>query len=97
MPPGGTIKPIYFYELAKTLKATDTEAILYGAAPLVPTGGYLIVVPFKQLQELELVLLILPLLITVTELTLLLLRLMPSEPPPQALSMRKPTSPGQVL
>lgn len=42
---GGTIKPIYFYELAKPLLATDTEAILYGAAPLVATGGYLIVVP----------------------------------------------------
>lgn len=42
---GGTIKPIYFYELAETLTAADTEAILYGSAPLVPTGGYLIVVP----------------------------------------------------
>lgn len=42
---GGTLKPIYFYELAKTLKTTDTEAILYGAAPLVATGGNVIVVP----------------------------------------------------
>jgi hypothetical protein len=42
---GGTIKPIYFYELAETLLDTDTEAILYGAAPLVAAGGYLIVVP----------------------------------------------------
>jgi hypothetical protein len=42
---GGTIKPIYFYELVETLTANDTEAILYGAAPLVATGGNLIVVP----------------------------------------------------
>jgi hypothetical protein len=42
---GGTLKPIYFYELAKTLTADDTEAILYGAAPLVAAGGNLIVVP----------------------------------------------------
>jgi hypothetical protein len=42
---GGTLKPIYFYELTKTLTATDTEAILYGAAPLVATGGNVIVVP----------------------------------------------------
>ena len=42
---GGTVKPIYFYELAKTLLATDTEAVLYGAAPLTAGGGNLIVVP----------------------------------------------------
>lgn len=42
---GGTVKPIYFYELAKTLLATDTEAILYGAAPLTAAGGNVIVVP----------------------------------------------------
>lgn len=42
---GGTVKPIYFYELAETLLATDTEATLYGAAPLTAAGGNLIVVP----------------------------------------------------
>lgn len=42
---GGTIKPIYFYELAKTPEASDTKAILYGSAPLDPASGYLIAVP----------------------------------------------------
>ena len=42
---GGTLKPIYFYELAETLLATDTEAVLYGNYPLTATGGNLIVVP----------------------------------------------------
>lgn len=42
---GGTLKPIYFYELAKTLKATDEEAVLYGNYPLTAAGGNLIAVP----------------------------------------------------
>ena len=42
---GGTLKPIYFYELAKTLTANDTEAVLYGNYPLTAAGGNLIVVP----------------------------------------------------
>lgn len=42
---GGTLKPIYFYELAETLLATDTEAVLYGNYPLSADGGNLIVVP----------------------------------------------------
>ena len=42
---GGTLKPIYFYELAKTLTATDTEAVLYGNYPLTADGGYLIAAP----------------------------------------------------
>lgn len=42
---GGTLKPIYFYELAETLLATDTEAVLYGNYPLSAAGGNLIVVP----------------------------------------------------
>ena len=42
---GGTLTPIYFYELAETLLATDTEAVLYGNYPLTATGGNLIVVP----------------------------------------------------
>lgn len=42
---GGTLTPIYFYELAKTLKATDKEAVLYGNAPLTASGGNLIEVP----------------------------------------------------
>ena len=42
---GGTLKPIYFYELAKTLTANDTEAVLYGNYPLNADGGNLIAVP----------------------------------------------------
>ena len=42
---GGTLKPIYFYELAETLKATDEEAVLYGNYPLNAAGGNLIAVP----------------------------------------------------
>ena len=42
---GGTLKPIYFYELAETLKATDTEAVLYGNYPLTAAGGNIIAVP----------------------------------------------------
>ena len=42
---GGTLKPIYFYELAKTLLATDTEAVLYGNYPLTAAGGNLIAAP----------------------------------------------------
>ena len=42
---GGTLKPIYFYELAETLEATDTEAVLYGNYPLTADGGNLIVAP----------------------------------------------------
>ena len=42
---GGTLKPIYFYELAKTLTATDTTAVLYGNYPLTAAGGNLIAVP----------------------------------------------------
>lgn len=42
---GGTLKPIYFYELAKTLTATDTTAVLYGNYPLTADGGYLIAAP----------------------------------------------------
>ena len=42
---GGTLTPIYFYELAETLLATDTEAVLYGNYPLSAAGGNLIAVP----------------------------------------------------
>ncbi|WP_286846580.1 hypothetical protein [Proteiniphilum sp. UBA5463] len=42
---GGTLKPIYFYELAETLEATDTEAVLYGNYPLTAAGGNIIAVP----------------------------------------------------
>lgn len=42
---GGTLKPIYFYELAETLLATDTEAVLYGNYPLTAAGGNLIEAP----------------------------------------------------
>ena len=42
---GGTLKPIYFYELAKTLTAADTSAVLYGNYPLSADGGNLIAVP----------------------------------------------------
>lgn len=42
---GGTLTPIYFYELAETLLATDTEAVLYGNYPLTATGGNLIAAP----------------------------------------------------
>lgn len=42
---GGTLKPIYFYELAETLEATDTEAVLYGNYPLTADGGNIIAVP----------------------------------------------------
>jgi hypothetical protein len=42
---GGTIKPIYFYELAETLTNNDTEAVLYGNYPLNANGGNLIAVP----------------------------------------------------
>ena len=42
---GGTLKPIYFYELAETLTANDTEAVLYGNYPLNADGGNLIAVP----------------------------------------------------
>ena len=42
---GGTLKPIYFYELAETLTADDTEAVLYGNYPLNAAGGNLIAVP----------------------------------------------------
>lgn len=42
---GGTLKPIYFYELAKTLKAIDVEAVLYGNYPLSAAGGNLIAAP----------------------------------------------------
>lgn len=42
---GGTIKPIYFYELAETLTANDTKAVLYGNYPLTAGGGNLIEVP----------------------------------------------------
>ena len=42
---GGTLKPIYFYELAETLTATDTEAVLYGNYPLTAAGGNIIAVP----------------------------------------------------
>ena len=42
---GGTLTPIYFYELAKTLTADDTEAVLYGSYPLNADGGNLIAVP----------------------------------------------------
>ena len=42
---GGTLTPIYFYELAKTLTATDTEAVLYGNYPLTADGGNLIAAP----------------------------------------------------
>ena len=42
---GGTLKPIYFYELAETLLATDTEAVLYGNYPLTAGGGNLIAAP----------------------------------------------------
>ena len=42
---GGTLTPIYFYELAETLEATDTEAVLYGNYPLSAAGGNLIAVP----------------------------------------------------
>lgn len=42
---GGTLKPIYFYELAETLTATDKKATLYGNYPLTAAGGNLIEVP----------------------------------------------------
>lgn len=42
---GGTLTPIYFYELKTTLTAQATEAVLYGSAPLNPEGGKVIVVP----------------------------------------------------
>ena len=42
---GGTLTPIYFYELAETLLATATEAVLYGNYPLTATGGNLIAAP----------------------------------------------------
>lgn len=42
---GGTLKPIYFYELAETLEATDTTAVLYGNYPLSAAGGNLIAAP----------------------------------------------------
>lgn len=42
---GGTLKPIYFYELAETLTATDTTAVLYGNYPLNAAGGNIIAVP----------------------------------------------------
>ncbi len=42
---GGTLTPIYFYELVEKLKATDTKAVLYGSAPLTAGGGKLIEVP----------------------------------------------------
>jgi len=42
---GGTLKPIYFYELAETLTNDDTEAVLYGNYPLTAAGGNLIVAP----------------------------------------------------
>ena len=42
---GGSLTPIYFYELAETLLATDTEAVLYGSAPLNPAGGFVVVAP----------------------------------------------------
>lgn len=42
---GGTLTPIYFYELVETLTAEDTEAVLYGAAPLNADGGFIMVAP----------------------------------------------------
>lgn len=42
---GGTLTPVYFYELKTTLTALATEAILYGNAPLPAAGGNVIVVP----------------------------------------------------
>lgn len=42
---GGALTPIYFYELAETLLATDTEAVLYGNYPLAAAGGNLIAAP----------------------------------------------------
>ena len=42
---GGTLTPIYFYELKTTLTAHATEAVLYGSAPLNPAGGNVIVAP----------------------------------------------------
>ena len=42
---GNTLTPIYFYELAETLLATDTEAVLYGNYPLSAAGGNLIAAP----------------------------------------------------
>ncbi len=42
---GGTLKPIYFYELAKALTAANTSAVLYGNYPLSADGGNLIAVP----------------------------------------------------
>ena len=42
---GGSLTPVYFYELKTTLTALATEAVLYGNAPLVAGGGNVIVVP----------------------------------------------------
>ena len=42
---GGTLKPIYFYELAEAPEATATEAVLYGNYPLTAAGGYIIAAP----------------------------------------------------
>lgn len=42
---GGTLTPIYFYELKTTLTALVTEAVLYGSEPLNPAGGVIIIAP----------------------------------------------------
>lgn len=42
---GGSLTPIYFYELKTTLTTAATSAVLYGNYPLTAGGGAILVVP----------------------------------------------------